>query len=110
MLKNNNFFVFFEQDIFKSIRIVSLAKKNPFMNDTFALFSLLSHPGVSPPIARQLIQLLGSAEAVLQERDKTTKPPRWCSGFPMEKTQGHKCAKEIRESVGKNRKGKGAVC
>jgi DNA processing protein len=45
------------------------------MNDTFALFSLLSHPGVSPPIARQLIQLLGSAEAVLQERDKTTKPP-----------------------------------
>ena len=45
------------------------------MNDTFALFSLLSHPGVSPPIARQLIQFLGSAEAVLQERDKTTKPP-----------------------------------
>lgn len=45
------------------------------MNDTFALFSLLSHPGVSPPIARQLIQLLGSAEAVLREREKTTKPP-----------------------------------
>lgn len=45
------------------------------MNDTFALFSLLSHPGVSPPIARQLIQFLGSAEAVFQERDKTTKPP-----------------------------------
>ena len=33
------------------------------MNDTFALFSLLSYPGVSPQIARQLIQLLGSAEA-----------------------------------------------
>ena len=45
------------------------------MNDTFALFSLLSHPGVSPPVARQLIQLLGTAEAVLQEIDKTTKPP-----------------------------------
>jgi hypothetical protein len=45
------------------------------MNDTFALFSLLSHPGVSPPIARQLIRLLGNAEAVLLERDKTTKPP-----------------------------------
>lgn len=44
------------------------------MNDAFSLFSSLSHPGVSPPIARQLIQLLGSAEAVLRERDKTTKP------------------------------------
>ena len=28
-----------------------------------------------PPIARQLIQYLGSAEAVLRERDKATKPP-----------------------------------
>ena len=46
------------------------------MNDTFALFSLLSCPGVSPQIARQLIQLLGSAEAVLQERDKTNKAPK----------------------------------
>ena len=45
------------------------------MNDTFALFSLLSHPGVSPPVARQLIQLLGTAEAVLREIDKPTKPP-----------------------------------
>ena len=42
------------------------------MNDTF---TLLSHPGVSPPIARQLIRLLGNTEAVLLERDKTTKPP-----------------------------------
>ena len=62
-------------DISKSIRIVNLAKKPHFMNDSFALFSLLSCPGVSPPIARQLIQYLGSAEAVLRERDKTTKPP-----------------------------------
>ena len=80
------------------------------MNDTFALFSLLSHPGVSPPVARQLIQLLGSAEAVLREIDKTTKPPRWCSGFVMEKTQGPKHSKKSREKVGKNRKGKGVVC
>jgi hypothetical protein len=80
------------------------------MNDTFSLFSLLSHPGVSPPIARQLIQLLGSAKAVLQERDKTTKTPPMVFGIPYGKIQGPKCAKESRENMGKNRKGKGVVC
>ena len=45
------------------------------MNDSFSLYVLLSHPGVSPAVARHLIQLLGSAEAVLCERDQTEKPP-----------------------------------
>ena len=45
------------------------------MNDYFSLYVLLSHPDISPAVARQLIQLFGSAEAVLCESKNTIKPP-----------------------------------
>ena len=45
------------------------------MNDSFSLYVLLSHPGISPAVARQLIQLFGSAEAALCESKNTIKPP-----------------------------------
>ena len=45
------------------------------MNDSFSLYVLLSHPGISPAVARQLIELFGSAQAVLCESEKTNKPP-----------------------------------
>ena len=45
------------------------------MNDSFSLYVLLSHPGISPAVARQLIQLFGSAEAVLCESKNTINPP-----------------------------------
>jgi DNA processing protein len=44
------------------------------MNDTFSLFSLLSHPGVSPPIARQLFQQLSHQQkSLLKHLDPTPK-------------------------------------
>lgn len=44
------------------------------MNDSFSLYVLLSHPGISPDVAHQLIQLFESAEAVLCESKNTIKP------------------------------------
>ena len=55
--------------------IFNLAKNPIFMNDSFSLYVLLSHPGISPAVARQLIQLFGSAEAALCESKNTIKPP-----------------------------------
>ena len=45
------------------------------MKDSPALFSLLSHPGISSPIARQLIHQFGSAEEVFNRHQKNRSVP-----------------------------------